>query len=676
MRRLVAVLFALAGFAAAAPPPPSNPNTTPEARKVLTYLQNLGGQGILSGQLSMLNDTVVTTDTLVTTFRDRYVMRRNGGKLPAVYASNFGDWPMDYQHAIVKLVKDRWKATQGKSVALICWHTVQPDTNEELGYAAMSKFSASNPYPAAKVDSILTPGTRLNIEHMRRLKVAGTYLKSLDSAGIPVLWRPYHENNGAFFWWGQQPRFKELWAQMYNYYTDSLKLNNLIWVYSMCHFGEGDRWIDSLYPGHKYVDMLGVDIYAGNFGQGYDPWIYATLLTKAEGRPIGITENGVMPHVPTLKSTQPKWSLFATWWGYEVDTLWKNAYYHPDGFSIQNPDSLYTANYGDPYTITADEIDWSLPAGTNVFLSTGVSPKGSGRVITAPDSAGRFHAGQILTITAEPSPGWVFAGWSGGASGTANPLPLALASDKSLIATFIPLKGTNLLLNGSFSQGLADWSFSAWQTNAKASATVETADSTFHSLVTGTSADPWGTQLTQGLLLDSGTTYEISFRLRGDAGAKISYGVGESSGQWRKLWTGADTLGASAIAVRDTFVDTLPSASALRLEFNLGAQNGNLWLDDIRIARISGTDPVITQIQRRRRDLSGWVLHAVPGGLEWIADRPATEGAQLRVRRLDGTLAAAYRLPTGARSGRIPCRHGAFLIQFPDGSSTRVVAVP
>ena len=223
---------------------------------------------------------------------------------------------------------------------------------------------------------------------------------------------------------------------------------------------------------------------------------------------------------------------------------------------------------------------------------------------------------------------------------------------------------------------MADWSFSAWQTNAKASATVETADSTFHSLVTGTSADPWGTQLTQGLLLDSGTTYEISFRLRGDAGAKISYGVGESSGQWRKLWTGADTLGASAIAVRDTFVDTLPSASALRLEFNLGAQNGNLWLDDIRIARISGTDPVITQIQRRRRDLSGWVLHAVPGGLEWIADRPATEGAQLRVRRLDGTLAAAYRLPTGARSGRIPCRHGAFLIQFPDGSSTRVVAVP
>jgi len=675
--RLLLLLLGLAGFAAAASIPPSNPDASAEARKLLTYLQNLGGQGILSGQLSMLNDSVVATDTLVTTFRDRYVMRRDGGKLPAVYASNLGDWPMDYQHAIVKLIIDRWKATKGKSVALLCWHTVQPDTNEDLGYAAMSKFSAANPYPAAKIDSILTPGTRLNLEHMRRLKVAGGYLKSLDSAGIPVLWRPFHENNGAFFWWGQQPRFKELWAQMYHYYTDSLKLNNLVWVYSMCYFGQGDRWIDSLYPGHKYVDMLGVDIYKGGFGQDYAPWIYSTLLGKAEGRPIGITENGTMPHVPTLKSTQPKWVLFSTWWGYEVDTMWANAYYHPAGYSIQNPDSLYAAVYGDPYTLTADEIDWTLQAGTNVFLSTGVSPKGSGSVVVTPDSAGRYHAGQILSVSAVPAPGWVFAGWSGGATGTATPLPLSLSSDASLIASFLPLKGTNLLLNGTFSRGLDDWSFSAWQTNAKATATVEGPDSAFHAVVANTSADPWGTQLTQGLLLDSGTTYEISFDLGGDAGAKISYGVGEGSGLYRKLWTGADTLGASPTTVRDTFVDSLPSASALRLEFNLGAQTGNLRLDNVRIARISGSDPAITRVGRAAPALSGWSFRAVAGGLAWSSDRPAAPGSVLRLRRPDGTLLAESALADGARSGRVACpSRGTLLVQLPDGAVLRLVAVP
>ena len=333
MRRALSILLSLATATLAAAIPPSNPNTSPEARKLLTYLQNLGGQGMLSGQLSMLNEA--TDDT---TSRERYQIARNGGRMPAIYASNLGDWPMDYQDSIVRTIMHKWKKSAGQQVIMLCWHTVQPDAFEDSGYAAMSRFSATSPYPSGKVDSILKPGTALNVEYMKRLTRAGKYLQRLDSAGIPVIWRPYHENNGAFFWWGQQPRFKELWKQMYRYYTDSLHLNNLLWAYSTCGFGEGDKWVDSLYPGHAYVDILGADIYASNFDQNYQPWIYQTLLAKAEGRPIGITENGMMPYVPLLKYTQPKWAFFCTWWGYEVDTMWANAYYHPAGFSIQNPD--------------------------------------------------------------------------------------------------------------------------------------------------------------------------------------------------------------------------------------------------------------------------------------------------------------------------------------------------
>ncbi|MEN9307757.1 MAG: hypothetical protein RL173_1689 [Fibrobacterota bacterium] len=668
-RRTLALVGILTGFATAANIAPSNPASTPQVKKVLTYLQNLGGQGILSGQLSMLNEMVNDTSP-----RERYQMARNGNRMPAVYAANFGDWPMAYQDSIIRTIQHKWVKSNGQQVLMLCWHTVQPDSPEDSGYAAMSHFSADNPYPAWKIDSILKPGTTLNVEHMKRVKRAGMYLKQLDSSGIPVIWRPYHENNGAFFWWGQQARFKELWKQMYTYYSDSLKLNNLIWAYSMCYFGDGDRWIDSLYPGHKYVDLLGVDIYAGSFGQDYHPWIYQTLLSKAEGRPIAITENGTMPNVPVLKYTQPKWTFFCTWFKYEVDTMWVNDYYHPAGYSLQNSDALYKAVYGDPYTLTRDQIDFDLGPSSRVFLSTGVSPTGSGSIVSVPDSLGRYSKGQKVSVTATPAPGWVFTGWAGDATGRTNPLEVTLDADRSVRASFAALKGTNLLLNGKFSDSLVGWGFSAWQTNAKATASVEATDSSFHVVVTGTSADPWGTQLTQGLLLEQGTTYEVSFDVWGDANAKISYGLGESSGLYRKIWSGSDTLKAAILTVRDTIVDTLPTQTALRLEFNLGAQTGNLWLDNIKVARISGSDPIVGTVPRSMAMIPTTSFKSSKSGITWSLSTPLSSTTTLTISRLDGTTVRTEILPSGSVSGSVQfVERGTYLVRLGDAPTFRVL---
>lgn len=660
MRRAFTILLILAATALAAAIPPSNPNTIPEARKLLTYLQNLGGQGMLSGQLSMLNEAIDDT-----TFRERYQIERNGGRMPAIYAANLGDWPMNYQDSIVRTILHKWKKSAGQLVVMLCWHTVQPDAFEDSGYAVMSRFSATSPYPSWKVDSILKPGTALNIEYMKRLTQAGKYLQRLDSAGIPVIWRPYHENNGAFFWWGQQPRFKDLWKQMYRYYTDSLRLNNLLWAYSTCGFGEGDKWVDSLYPGHAYVDILGADIYSSNFDQNYQPWIYQTLLAKAEGRPLGITESGMMPYVPLLKYTQPKWAFFCTWWGFEVDTMWVNAYYHPAGYSLQNSDARYKAVYDDPYTITREQIDFDLKPSARVFLSTGVSPAGSGSVRAVPDSMGRYTKGQNLSVTAIPKPGWVFMGWAGDASGTTNPLPLSLDADRSVRATFAALKGTNLLLNGSFNDSLLGWDFLAWQPGATATTTVEGPDSVFHVDVTGKGADPWGIQILQGLRLEKGTTYSFSCQVHGAVGSKISYAVGLADGTYAKIYSGADTLRSTeTCTIEATFVDTLPSESSLRLEFNLGAQLGSLWIDNVKIARLTGDDPVVGIATPARRSFRP-NLRASRGTLEWTAAQPLSLPVVLHATSLDGRALGEIALPAGARSGRItaPWARGTFLLR-------------
>ena len=671
MRSILPTILLCALGSAHATLAPVNPNATPEAKKLYTYLQNLSGQGILSGQLSMLNDSILYTDTQVTSSRDRYVMKHDGGKLPAIYASNLGDWPMNYQFEIVKTIEGRWKTTGGKAIAMLCWHAVQPDGYEDSGYAVMSKFSSSNPYPSWKIDSILKPGTALNVEWMRRMKVAGSYLQSLDSAGIPVLWRPFHENNGAFFWWGQQPRFKELWRQMYDYYTDSLHLNNLLWVYSTCGFGQGDRWIDSLYPGEDYVDVLGADIYGGS----YDPWIYGSLLSKANGKPIGITENGSMPNVPKLKYTQPKWAFFCTWWGYEVDTMWANENYHPAGYSIQNPDALYKAVYGDPYTITRDRIDFGLAASSRVFLSTGISPAGGGRVVVSPDSGGRYSLGQNLSLRAVPTPGWVFTGWKGDVASGDNPLSVTLGKDVSVLAGFAALPGTNLLLNGNFDDSLQGWSFSAWESGAAASATVEGTDSVLRMDVTATGADPWGVQLTQGIKLDSGATYDFSFDVRGGDGAKLTCAVGEASGKYRKLFSRDDTLrGASFRTVGGSFLDTLPSSSTLRVEFSVGAQRGSLFVDNVKIAMRDAP----AGVSRIRKDPAGLRLRRGTASLEWKLGEASPDAVQVRVAGLDGRLVAMAWFPAGSASGRlegIP-RSGPLVVSVRRGTRTNGAILP
>lgn len=111
-------------------------------------------------------------------------------------------------------------------------------------------------------------------------------LKELSQNGVIVLWRPFHEMNGYWFWWGGQNKdeFIELWRHMYEYFVNTKKLDNLVWVYSP----NSDFLIKpagNYYPGDDYVDIVGLDKYDGIVLNGY-----SDLLNY--GKPIGLTEFG------------------------------------------------------------------------------------------------------------------------------------------------------------------------------------------------------------------------------------------------------------------------------------------------------------------------------------------------------------------------------------------------
>jgi mannan endo-1,4-beta-mannosidase len=95
---------------------------------------------------------------------------------------------------------------------------------------------------------------------LRDIDAIAVQLKRLQSAHIPVLFRPLHEAEGGWFWWGAQgpEPSKKLWVLLYNRLTNYHKLNNLIWVWNSI--------AESWYPGDSIVDILSADVYSTGNG--------------------------------------------------------------------------------------------------------------------------------------------------------------------------------------------------------------------------------------------------------------------------------------------------------------------------------------------------------------------------------------------------------------------------
>ena len=94
------------------------------------------------------------------------------------------------------------------------------------------------------------------------LKRLGDFLESLD--GIPVIFRPWHENLASWFWWGgklcTEDQYKELFRTTWTYFVKARKLENLLWCYSPNSNISVDEYM-SRYPGDEFVDILGFDHY-------------------------------------------------------------------------------------------------------------------------------------------------------------------------------------------------------------------------------------------------------------------------------------------------------------------------------------------------------------------------------------------------------------------------------
>lgn len=106
------------------------------------------------------------------------------------------------------------------------------------------------------------PGGKYNAQFTAYLDIIVEYAKGLGD--IPVMFRPFHENNGGWFWWGSASTDKQTYIAMFRYMEDYLQskgVHNFIYVYSPNGPITSEAKYLDRYPGDAYIDVIGFDYY-------------------------------------------------------------------------------------------------------------------------------------------------------------------------------------------------------------------------------------------------------------------------------------------------------------------------------------------------------------------------------------------------------------------------------
>jgi mannan endo-1,4-beta-mannosidase len=291
---------------------PVTPNASPEAVALLNLFYSVSGKYIFTGQHNYPN--IKDRNTF---FAADYI-----GKTPVVFSTDMGfakDGDTDSYLARIDIVKEAIRQHKAGSIITLCWHAVPPTADEPVTFRPLP---GANPDMLASVQGqltdqqfqdLLTPGTNLYNHWCSQVDSIARYLKMLQEAHIPVLWRPYHEMNGSWFWWGgRQGTYSTLalYKQLYDRLVNLHKLNNLVWVWSVDRPNNEKMQFKDYYPGSKYLDILALDVYGNDFKQDY----YDKLLALSEGKPMVLGEVG-NPPAPEIIDNQPMWGYYVVWAG-------------------------------------------------------------------------------------------------------------------------------------------------------------------------------------------------------------------------------------------------------------------------------------------------------------------------------------------------------------------------
>ncbi|NCD70942.1 glycoside hydrolase family 26 protein [Mucilaginibacter agri] len=234
---------------------PSDHKATKETRNLYNNMQQLVSSGVMFGHH---DDTAYGVNWRLQP--DSSDVKAVTGSYPAVYGwdlaklehdstTDINGIPFEAQRKLVI------EAYQRGGINTFCWHMDNP-VNDKTAWDTTSNSVKQ-----------LLPGGEFHDKYEDYLKKMAAYIKTLkgeDGKDIPILFRPFHELTGGWFWWGNKTTdpqdFVALWQFTIDFLRKKQKLHNLLVVYSTADFISTREFMDR-YPGDDYVDFVGFDIY-------------------------------------------------------------------------------------------------------------------------------------------------------------------------------------------------------------------------------------------------------------------------------------------------------------------------------------------------------------------------------------------------------------------------------
>jgi len=354
----------------------ANPHILPQGQAVLRYIASVGVEtqrGIVSGQ--WVSPPASWPDAYKLFVES---LAKTTGKSVALLGSDYfgpANATAEQNRQLDEILIGQWKA--GGLVTL----TWDADNPWYEGHVGVYCHNAPKPCVPGNLMDLTRPDTAAGARFKLEMDSLAEDLERLQAAGVIVLFRPFHEMNGSWFWWGAraensptQAEFAQLWKYTYKYLTEDKKLNNLLWVFSpnnsetqLTLYPSWHGIVQAApyyYPGAGYVDITGVDLYDDRLTQPdnkpkqSDHSIPTYSQMVAFGKPFGLAEFGpgnpqgkvfdfdAMAH--ELARDYPKVTFFMAW----QDDPAAHKY-----FSIINnpaPQSLMD----DPLIITRDKVHY------------------------------------------------------------------------------------------------------------------------------------------------------------------------------------------------------------------------------------------------------------------------------------------------------------------------------
>lgn len=200
-------------------------------------------------------------------------VKKTTGSDPAIIGLDFSDITDDkntekadnwYFQQEQKIISDAKKAYDQGMIVTFSWHFRDPYKGEDF-YTDKLADKEKN-----RVKSILAAGE--NHEYYKRkldrIAEVAKKMKGSDGKLIPIIFRPFHEFDGNWFWWGANycsaEEYKELYTFTVDYLRDTKEITNFLYAFSPDNQFNTEAEYLQRYPGDSYVDVLGMDNY-GDF---------------------------------------------------------------------------------------------------------------------------------------------------------------------------------------------------------------------------------------------------------------------------------------------------------------------------------------------------------------------------------------------------------------------------